>query len=367
MFEIILAYAGFLVVLILIILVLPVTGNARKKSFLSVSRQNLDLKFPEEFLWGTATASQQIEHLQKTDWSAFINKTILEKNFQENDKGEPLPGNILGIENFSAEVVGKTANFDEMYVKDLKAAAEMGHNSFRFSFCWGRLFPEPGMESPAENAVNFYKRILESLKKNGLKPSATLFHFSSPEWFWEADELGKRGWERADALEHFEVYVRALIKHFGSEIDHWCTLNEPMVFAYMGYMSGLFPPNEKRVQPEELTEVVVALIRAHALAYRLLKADARDRNQEIQVGYTKHIRLFEPYRNFNPLDRMTAAKVEQAFLWDWMDAVHTGKLRISGSRKTVNLPEVRGTMDYLGINYYGRFYIKSNLFAPHSV
>lgn len=362
--ELILAGIILIVILIAMLLILSVLGKTRETAFLSHSKENVNITFPKHFLWGSATASQQIEHWQNTDWSAFVKKSLSEKYDNTDNKDTQEAAYVEGIAQFPEHIIRKTANFDERYKDDLQTAAKMGHNAFRFSFCWARLFPSAGMHSPCQKGVDFYQKILDSMKSNHLKPCATIFHFSSPLWFWEADAQGKRGWERDDALHHFEIYVSALITHFGSQIDFWCTLNEPTTYVYLGYIDGRFPPNEKRTDMKQTGYIIATLVRAHALCYRLLKKHAKAHNRDIQVGYTKHIRLFEPYHNHNPLDRITATKIEQSFIWDWMDAIHSGILKVTGTNLKIAIPEAQHTIDYIGVNYYGRFYIKSHLFSP---
>jgi beta-glucosidase len=91
--------------------------------------------------------------------------------------------------------------------------------------------------------INF----LRSSSVTAIEPSVTLFHFSSPQWFF-AEKNGKRGWERADALEHFGRFATFVVNRWGKDVRVWTTLNEPMVYIYSGYMQGIFPPMEKRAE-----------------------------------------------------------------------------------------------------------------------
>lgn len=137
-----------------------------------------------------------------------------------------------------------------------------------------------------------------------------------------------------------------------------------MVYIYGGYLDGTFPPFERRKGPAEVVPVMDALLRAHALAYRLLKEDAARRNATIEVGFAHHTRAFEPLRNYAPLDRVTARMIEQAFIWDFADAVASGILQVTSTPYRAEIPGLRGSQDYLGINYYGRYYVKTDLLAP---
>ncbi len=354
-----LAVGILLFVAITVVFFLPVFGKPRKGYYLSPRPVQEDITFPDGFLWGTATAAQQIENAQPSDWSRFMKASIKGKKFGVNEKKEPLPGNIAHFDDYPEKVSLKTSDFDTYMEKDLEYARKSGHNSFRFSFCWSRLFPKPGKTKADPEGIKYYKKLIGLLEKNKLKPSATLLHFSTPEWFWE-EKNGKSGWEREDALEHWDIFVREVVRHFGKDVSHWCTLNEPMVYVVNGYMAGLFPPNEQRRDVVEVIPIMETLLKAHASAYRILHGDAAKSGRQIEVGYTKHTREFEAYRNWNFFDRFLAYMVEKAFIWDFMDAVDTGILKVTNTKYKKEIPGLKGTYDYVGINYYSRFYVKSS-------
>ena len=104
-----------------------------------------------------------------------------------------------------------------------------------------------------------------------------------------------------------------------------------MVYVLWGYIEGIFPPLEQRAGPVDVAPVVAQLLRAHADAYRILHADAEARDQSISVGLTQHTRAFEPWRNWHPIDRLTAEFVQQAFIWDVFDAIESCLLYTSPS------------------------------------
>jgi beta-glucosidase len=157
--------------------------------------------------------------------------------------------------------------------------------------------------------------------------------------------------------------VETVSELLGPEIDYWCTLNEPMVYVLWGYIEGIFPPLEQRAGPADVAPVVAQLLRAHADAYRILHADADERGQSISVGLTQHTRAFEPWRNWHPIDRLTAEFVQQAFIWDVFDAIQSGRYAMTNTDFTADIEGLAGTQDYVGINYYGRFYVQMDIDA----
>lgn len=341
----------------------PWFGSRRLGGTRSQTPLQPPFSFPDGFLWGTATAAYQIEHTQPDDWSAFEREVMKSGSFAQLEPGKAIAGHIHNLGSYSEEVRRKKTDFDSRIAEDIAMMAAMKHNAYRFSIAWARLFPRPGMSAPDPEGLAFYRRVFDELEHHKLTPVVTLFHFTTPEWFWEA-EAGKRGWDRADAIEKWEQFVRAVIENFGARIPIVCTINEPMVYVYAGYLEGIFPPHQKLGGPKAAIPVIKQLLRAHALAYRLFKEDAARRKGQVLVGYAHHMRAFEPLRNYAPLDRVTARMIEQAFIWDFSDAVSTGILRVAATRHVEVIPGLAGTQDYVGVNYYGRFYVKTNLLAP---
>ena len=325
---------------------------------------NVDVMlFPSNFLWGTSTAAEQMEETPNSDWGKFIQDAYSNKRFESAGKGLAKPGHIHNLGNYTKEQILKKTNHNVLYNEDFKMAKDMKHNAYRFSIAWDRIFPRAGMKEPDKEAILYYKNLIVSMKANNLYPLLTLFHFSSPAWFWEEKD-GKIGWERDDALEHYEKFLRVVVENFAPEVDHWCTLNEPMVFILGGYMQGVFPPLLERKEITDVIPVMSKLLKVHALSKKVIQESDIKLGKKSVVGFTMHTRAFEPYRNYAPLDRIIAATVEQAFIWDFIDATQTGVLKVTNTDYSEEIPGLKGSLDYLGINYYGRYYIKSNIFSP---
>lgn len=216
-------------------------GEARGTQTASEVPNAYPLTFPDDFAWGVAVAAQHVEHQQPSDWTAFERRVIAEGKTGTGDRpGQAKPGHIRELDLVSEEVRRKKVDFDGRYEDDFEALSQLGLNSYRFSISWARLFPSADMTEPDVAGVAFYREVIESAKANGLAPHVSLFHFSTPEWFWKEQD-GRRGWERTDALDHWRRYVSAVSKLLGPEVNFWCTLNEPMVYVLWGYMEGIFP------------------------------------------------------------------------------------------------------------------------------
>ena len=157
--------------------------------------------FPSGFRWGTATAAHQVEG-SNVNSDAWVLEHMKPSTF--------------------AEPSGDACDFYHRYPDDVKLAAGLGFNAFRFSIEWARIEPEQGFYSRA--TLDHYRRVLASCHEHGLMPMVTYWHFTSPRWF---AALG--GWENPAAGDHFVRYCERAAKHLGDLIGAASTLNEPNI------------------------------------------------------------------------------------------------------------------------------------------
>ena len=323
------------------------------------------LHFPEGFYWGAALSGHQAETAQASDWSAFESEVVRNQRFEAGAAyGTTRPGHIRDFGRWSIDVRTHKSAFDTHYVEDIAAAHDMGLNALRVSVEWARLFPRADMTAPASDGIDYYERLFAEMRRQGITPFVTLFHYVSPEWFFEPDASGRRGWERADALEHWQRFVAAVAEHFVPAVRDFCTLNEPMVYLYSGYIDGVYPPLERRTDAAAAADVYAALLSAHALAYRRLHRAGDAHGVRVNVGITQATQAFAPLRNWHPADRAITALVEQAWNWDFFDAIASGHMRIAASGIDRAIDGLAGTQDYVGINYYTRVYIEGHVAHP---
>ncbi len=323
------------------------------------------MQFPKGFLWGVAIAGQQAESVPASDWTKFEADVYREQRFARGEKiGATTPGDIHDFGRWSEEVRTHKAGFDLLYEQDIDAAAHLGLNAFRVSIEWARLFPRAGMTEPDPEAIAYYHKIFAAMKSRGIEPVVTLFHYVSPAWFFEPDAHGRRGWERSDALTLWQAYVDAVANNFIPDVRIWCTLNEPMVYLYDGYVLGSYPPGEKRDDFAAARDVYAALLRAHVAAYRTLHRVAGSRGADVSVGLTQNLQVFEPYSRYSPLDRTLAWVVDKAWNWDFLDAVASGRMRLTTTDIDLPIEGLAGTEDYVGVNYYSRNYVRGDWRHP---
>jgi beta-glucosidase len=168
----------------------------------------MQIQFPIDFLWGTATAAHQVEgnNVNSDFW-------VLEH----------LPETIF------MEPSGDACDHYHRYPEDIALLAKLGFNSYRFSIEWARVEPEEGHFSKA--VLDHYRRMLLACHENGLKPMVTFHHFTSPRWLISAG-----GWTNMDTAEKFARYCAHTTRHLGDLIDFACTINEvnvPMMISLL--------------------------------------------------------------------------------------------------------------------------------------
>jgi len=302
------------------------------------------LAFPEGFLWGTATASHQVEGGNTgNDWHLW-----------EQGKGHIVDGSRSGL---ASDWWGSDgAGLDDQGLAgraeaDLSVAAQLSQNTHRLSLEWSRLEPEQGAWS--RPAIERYRQILGFMRDQGMTPMVTLHHFTLPLW---ASDRG--GWENEESVGWFTRYVELCFDAFGDLCNLWCTINEPMVYAVYGYLFGLWPPG--RGGFSALLRVVRNQAQAHASAYEAIHW----RRADALVGYATHLRVFDP-ASPRWQDRAAAGLVDYLFNELQLVAFRNGTLPFpfgwAPGRQSRSAEKV---IDFVGLNYYSRDMVALDLRRP---
>ncbi len=303
------------------------------------SRADLDrtlLQFPQGFLWGVATSHFQVEgnpeeiNGRHSDWALWT----------------ATDGKIL--DNSTAD---RACDFFSRYDLDVELCKSLNLNAFRLSLNWPALCPTRGATF-SRQSVDFYRRLLQTLKSNGFKTFVTLFHFCLPNWLAEVG-----GWNNELAIEEFDRFTEMAIQEFGDLVDFWLTLNEPLAYAYQGYIEGAWPPGHRGNYVgafRSIRNMLEGHARSYATIHRLQSA--------ARVSYTFHWIPFQARRKFNLFDRLSCYMRDQVFNQVWMRATETGILSfpppicLEPAVKKISGPieGLKDSIDYVGINYYTR-------------
>jgi len=286
--------------------------------------------FPKNFLWGTATSSHQVEGDNKfNDW------------WQWESQGK--------IKN--GERSGDACDHFNQFEEDFELAKKLNQNTHRFSLEWSRIEPAEGEFN--ESAIYHYRKVLESLVRHNLKPMVTLNHFTLPLWIAQ-----KGGWENPEILVWFNRFVRKCVKHFGDLVPFWITINEPMVLFFQSYQMGHWPPGKKGGLKHK--KVVQHLIKAHGQAYRTIHEEMDRNNWKGQVGLAVYHRVFHPFRPNFILDRWAAKLRDYLFNTLFLKAIDTGIISMPFAFQ-MKEESLKGTWDFIGLNYYTREHVKFSL------
>ncbi len=267
-------------------------------------------KFPKGFFWGASTASHQVEGNTHNQWSEWEKSPARLAELEKD-------GRIAkyGKENY---ISGRAADHYNRFEEDFKLAKELGHNATRISIEWSRIEPREGEFDVKE--IEHYRRVIASIRQNGMEPFVTLWHWTSPIWF---SEIG--GFERRENAKYFSRYAEKMAKEL-SDVKFWLTLNEPEVVTSHSYLNGIWPPQKKNLF---LTiSVYHNLIYSHQVAYCSMKSV----NKNLQISVAKHNIYYEAYEG-----RWWNILVKK--FMDW----------------TVNfyfLNRIRNYQDFIGLNHY---------------
>ena len=182
------------------------------------------MAFPNDFTWGVAAASYQIEGAIAEDgrgpsiWDAFSHE----------------PGRVF--ENHNGDIA---CDHYHRWAEDVAIMRELGVDAYRLSIAWPRILPE-GTGAVNERGLAFYDRLIDGLLAAGITPWVTLYHWDLP----QALQV-RGGWINREIVDWFARYAEIIAARYGDRVKHWMTLNEPPCAIGLGYHEGVFAPGLK--------------------------------------------------------------------------------------------------------------------------
>jgi beta-glucosidase len=294
------------------------------------------MRFPDDFLWGTATASYQIEGAV--------------------DEG----GRGASIWDTFSHTPGKTYRGDTGDIacdhyhrldEDLDLMSELGLQAYRFSVAWPRVQPS-GSGAPNREGLDFYRRLVDGLRQRDIVPMLTLYHWDLP----QALEDGG-GWTNRETSERFAEYAGIVYEELSEEVGYWITLNEPWVASWMGYGLGVHAPGRK--DSSAALAATHHLLLGHGLAMERMRSAGDDN----RLGVTLNLHPGHPSRD-TEADRKAARLVDGQANRLYLDPLFRGEYPedvvshyeefgadFSFVREG-DLEKISVPIDFLGINYY---------------
>ncbi|MGX7263013.1 glycoside hydrolase family 1 protein [Enterococcus crotali] len=198
-------------------------------------------KFPQGFLWGGATAANQIEGATREDgkgWTTSDTSKYIEdpkKRMQQMLAPMTTQKVQEALEDTDGFYPKRTGiDFYHRYKEDIALLAEMGFKTFRFSISWARIFPEGDNEQPNEAGLQFYEAVIDELLKYHIEPLVTLSHYDFPLVL----SFKQNGWSSRKTIAAFEKYAETVFTRFKGKVKYWISFNEMNVISMTGYLSG---------------------------------------------------------------------------------------------------------------------------------
>lgn len=321
--------------------------------------------FPKGFLWGGATAANQIEGayneggkgLSTSDYAAYKDPYATGKvdNFTFNVTSKEL---AEYKENPEKYLFPKRWGIDfyHRYKEDIALMAEMGFKTFRISISWARIFPT-GLESePNEEGLAFYDKVFDECAKYGIEPLVTMSHYEMPITLTEK----YNGWVSRELIPLFEKYARVILTRYKSKVKYWITFNEMNMNLNSLYTgAGVL---EDLIAPEEKLQATYQASHHQFLASALAVKACKEIIPDAQIGCM--INQIESYAlTTKPEDQLQALKSNQLNMF-YPDVQARGEYPAYMARYFADNDihvvmeegdeEIlrEGTVDYVAISYY---------------
>jgi beta-glucosidase len=300
------------------------------------------MKFPDGFLWGTATASYQIEGAVgeggrgASIWDTFSHT----------------PGKV-----YRGDTGDIACDHYHRLERDLDLMSDLGLEAYRFSVAWPRVQPT-GSGTPNREGLDFYRRLVDGLRQRDIVPMLTLYHWDLPQ---ALEDRG--GWTSRETSERFAEYAGIVYEALSEEVGHWITLNEPWVAAWMGYGLGVHAPG--RSDSAAALAATHHLLLGHGLAMERMRSAGDDN----QLGVTLNLHPGHPSRD-TEADRKAARRVDGQANRLYLDPLFRGEYpedifsyyRERGADLSFvrdgDLQKISTPIDFLGINYYFRHSVR---------
>ena len=297
-------------------------------------------QFPENFVWGVATAAQQIEGAAFEDgrgpsiWDVFSR----------------LPGKIKygGVPDVCCD---SYHNIE----RDVEKLRELGVKAYRMSFSWSRILPVgTGEVNPA--GIDYYRRLLSALKDAGIQVNATIYHWDLP----YALQI-KGGFGNREILGWYRNYASILFDNFGDLVDYWVTFNEPIA-TYVGHAKGFFAPG--LTDEKYARQCIHHLLLCHGEAVKLF----REKHLPGQIGVVVDVWKHYPARPDNADDIVSAMMnneiegygmfLHPLFLGGYSEELtaYMEETGLTPKTEPGDMDTICRKLDFYGLNFYNGLY-----------
>ena len=311
--------------------------------------------FPKGFLWGGATAANQLEGSHLTGGKGL-------------SVADMMPGgkkrlSILGSDTFNWEKIEgeKYPNHDGIdfyntFKEDIALFAEMGFKCYRFSIAWSRIFPKGDELEPNQEGLEFYDKVIAECIKYNIEPVITISHYELP--LHLAVEYG--GWKNRELVGFYEKYAKVLLTRYQKDVKYWMTFNEINGALHFPTLSmGMVP----RTGSKDYTNIFQAWHHQFLASAKATKI-AREINESLEIGCMILYATTYSYDS-NPINQMATLVANQELNYFCTDVHAKGEYPefTKSMMKKFGASDIKiedgdleiiknNTVDYIGFSYY---------------
>lgn len=290
--------------------------------------------FPDDFIFGAATAAYQVEGHKHggagaTHWDTFA----------------ATPGNVVGAQDGAL-----ACDQYHRYGEDLDLLKSGNFDAYRFSTSWARVLPE-GRGHVNEEGLDYYDRLTDAILERGLTPHQTLYHWEMPA---ALSDLG--GWTHPDVHNWFGDFVDIIDDRIGDRMTSIATINEPWCVAYLSHFIGAHAPGLRDIRAA--ARAMHHILKAHGEAVTRLRAKGRD-----NLGIVLNFEYAQPATD-DPKDIAAAATNDAIYNRWFIEAISKGTYPLEALEGFAShMPKgweddlkthIHQPLDWLGVNYYTR-------------
>jgi beta-glucosidase len=313
------------------------------RAFAQLGVKATDASFPQNFLWGAATAAYQVEGAVneggrgRTIWDAFSHT----------------PGTT-----FHGDTGDVADDFYHLFPDDIQLMKDIGVKAFRFSTAWSRIFPD-GTGKPNQAGIDFYSRLVDALTTAGIVPYCTLYHWDLPQKLQD-----RGGWENRDTAAAFADYAGFTAGFLSDRVKHFMTMNEMRSFVELGYGQGVHAPG-LRLDARRLAQLTHYVVLAHGLSVQSIRAHSK---ADVHVGIADNVQACTPViETADHIEAARRAMREQNAMF--LTVLQEGRYTDSYLQKVgANAPRftaeemdiIKTPMDFVGLNIYQPTYVRAD-------
>ncbi len=300
-----------------------------------------DLRFPEGFVWGCATASYQIEGAVAEDARGATNWDVFSHT----------PGRVAN--NDTGDVACDSYH---RYREDIGLLKALGVKAYRLSIAWSRIFPD-GRGTPNPKGVDYYNRVVDGLREAGITPYVTMFH-------WDLPQALPGGWQSRDTAFAFADYAGFMAGKLSDRVDHFMTVNELRCFTDIGHQEGRHAPG-LQLPPAAVNQVRHHGVLAHGLGVQAIRAHG---NAKTQVGLADNTNFYVPVietpehieASKRALRRENAMFLTAVMEGKYLDEYLAEQGAAAPKVEARDMAAIGSPLDFVALNVYAPNYVRAD-------